>query len=54
MTRAPESRSQDHRTPSLRTQCRPHIRDEMENMLTAIDEDGGAARAWTYTLYDND
>lgn len=32
---------------------REDIRDEIENLLTAIDEDGGAAQAWTYTLYDN-
>ncbi|MEU1854156.1 SUKH-4 family immunity protein [Streptomyces sp. NPDC019990] len=38
---------------SSRTE-REDIRDEIENMLTAIDEDGGASQVWTYTLYDND
>ncbi|MFE5817381.1 hypothetical protein ACFQ6S_28785 [Streptomyces sp. NPDC056479] len=37
---------------SSRTE-RKDIRDEIENMLTAIDEDCGSARAWTYTLHDN-
>ncbi|MDC0772181.1 SUKH-4 family immunity protein [Streptomyces sp. HD] len=38
---------------SSRTE-REDIRDEIENLLTAIDEDGGASRAWNYTLDDND
>ncbi|MEV8091058.1 hypothetical protein [Streptomyces nigra] len=38
---------------SSRTE-REDVRDEIEESLTAIDEDGGASRAWTYTLYDND
>ncbi len=38
---------------SSRTE-REDVRDEIEDSLTAIDEDGGASRAWTYALYDND
>ncbi|MFJ7078868.1 SUKH-4 family immunity protein [Streptomyces sp. NPDC098781] len=37
---------------SSRTE-REDIRDEIENILTAIDEDGGTSQAWTHTLYDN-
>ncbi|MFK0122828.1 SUKH-4 family immunity protein [Streptomyces nigra] len=38
---------------SSRTE-REDVRDEIEDSLTAIDEDGDASRAWTYALYDND
>ncbi|RDS62766.1 hypothetical protein DWC19_25315 [Streptomyces sp. M7] len=38
---------------SSRTE-REDVRDEVEDSLTAIDEDGDASRAWTYALYDND
>ncbi|MFI9802300.1 hypothetical protein [Streptomyces sp. NPDC052302] len=38
---------------SSRTE-REDVRDEIEDSLTAIDEDGGASRAWTYALHDND
>ncbi|MEY9994750.1 hypothetical protein ABIE67_006782 [Streptomyces sp. V4I8] len=37
---------------SSRTE-REDIRDEIENPLTAIDKDGGAAQAWTAMLDDN-
>ncbi|KUL72906.1 hypothetical protein ADL34_21650 [Streptomyces sp. NRRL WC-3605] len=38
---------------SSRTE-REDVRDEIEDSLTAIDEGGGASRAWTYALHDND
>ncbi|MEU6545395.1 SUKH-4 family immunity protein [Streptomyces sp. NPDC046859] len=38
---------------SSRTE-REDLRDEIEDSLTAIDEDGGASQAWTYALYGND